>query len=91
MVWSDNVAVEATLIGFLEALSMKPDVSSLPDSPLVCFVAYLASCSEGDLIDLTGAIVNRFNPQFPGRAVVKKNLNTHVKTLYAAIQQILAS
>jgi hypothetical protein len=91
MVWSDNVAVEATLIGFLEALSMKPDVPSLPDSPLVCFAAYLASCSEGDLIDLTEAIVNRFNPKMPGLAVVKQNLNAHVKTLYAAIQQILAN
>ena len=90
MVWSDSVAVEATTIGFLEALSMKPDVPSLPDSPLACFIAYLASCSEGDLIDLTAAIVNRFNPQMPGLRVVKKNLHPHVSTLYTSIQQILS-
>jgi len=90
MVWSDRMAVEATLIGFLEALSMKPDVPSLPDSPLACFIAYLASCTEGDLIDLTGAVVNRFNPQMPGLAVVKKNLGEHVETLYVAVQKILS-
>ena len=91
MVWSDINAVEATLIGFLEALSMKPDIPSLPDSPMACFAAYLASCTRGDLIDLTAAIVNRFNPRMPGLKVVKKNLQQHVETLYAAIQQILAS
>jgi hypothetical protein len=90
MVWSDSLAVEATLVGFLEALSMKPDIPFLPDSPLACFVAYLTSCSEKDLIDLTGAIINRSNPQMPGLAVVKKNINTHGEILYASIQQILS-
>jgi hypothetical protein len=90
IVWSDSLAVEATLVGFLEALSVKPDIPSLPDSPMVCFVAYLASCTQGDLIDLTGAIVNRFNPRMPGLKVVKKNIQQHVETLYAAVQQILS-
>jgi len=74
----------------LEALSIKPDISSLPDSPLACFIAYLASCTEGDLIDLTATIVNRFNPQMPGLTDVKKNLGEHVATLHVAIQQILS-
>lgn len=89
MVWSDSIAVEPTLIGFLEALSSKPDVPSLPDSPLACFVAYLASCTEGDLMDLATAIVDRFNPQMPGLIVIKENIRPHVKALYTAIQQIL--
>ena len=89
-VWSDNIAVEATLIGFLDALSIKPDVAALPDSPLACFVAYLLTCTEGDLIDLTAAIINRFNPKMPGLAVVKKNIGEHVEILYAAIQKILS-
>jgi hypothetical protein len=90
MVWSDSVAVEATLIGFLEALSKKPDVPSLPDSPLACFIAYMTSCTAGDLIDLTEAIVNRFNPQMSGLTVVKKNIHRHVETLHGSIQQILS-
>ena len=90
MAWSDSIAVEASLIGILEALSMKPDVPSFPDSPLACFIAYLSSCTERDLIDLTEAIINRFNPQMPGLAVVKNNMHTHVETLHTAIQQILS-
>jgi hypothetical protein len=90
MVWSDSIAVEATLIGFLEALSMKPDVPSLPDSPLACFIAYLTSCPKAGLLDLTEAIVKRFNPQMPGLAVVKKNIHPHVETLHGCIQQILS-
>jgi hypothetical protein len=74
----------------LEALSIKPDVPSLPDSPLACFMAYLASCSEGDLVDLATAIVNRFNPQMPGLKVIKDNIRPHVEALYASIKQILS-
>jgi hypothetical protein len=90
MVWSDSIAVEATLIGFLEALSMQPDVQSLPEPPLACFIAYLTSCTAGDLIDLTAAIANRLNPQMPGLALVKKNILPHVETLHGSIQKILS-
>ena len=89
MVWSDRIAVDATLTGFLEALSMKPDVPTLPDSPLACFMAYLASCTRDDLLDLTAAMVNRFNPQMPGLPVVRENWQEHVEILYRAIQKIL--
>jgi hypothetical protein len=89
MVWSDPMAVEATLIGFLDALSDKPDVPSLPDSLPACFIAYLASCSRADLLDLSESLVKRFNPQMPELTVVKKNLHAHVETLHRSIQQIL--
>jgi hypothetical protein len=91
MVWSDPLTVEASLIGFLEALSIKPDVPSLPDSALVCFIAYLTSCSQADLLDLSESIVKRFNPQMPGLTVVKKNIHQHVETLHGSIQQFLQS
>jgi hypothetical protein len=90
MVWSDKAAVEATLTGFLETLSMKPDAPSLPDSALACFIAYLAACTDADLLYLSEAIVNRYNPKMPGLTVIKKNLSEHVETLYVAIQQILS-
>ena len=90
IVWSDDSAVEATLIGFLEALSVKPALPSLPDSPLACFVAYLALFTQRDLMDLTAAMVDRFNPQMQGLKVVKKNLQAHVAILHASIQQILS-
>ena len=90
MVWSDPLAVEATLIGFLEALSMKPDVPALPDSPLACFIAYLASCSRADLRDLCELIVKRFNPRMPELDLVEKNIHAHIENLYGSIQQILS-
>jgi hypothetical protein len=89
MVWSDKAAVEASLTGFLEALSMKPDIDSLPDSPLACFLAYLTACQASDLLDLSEAIVNRFNPRMPELPVIKENLSEHVETLHDAIQEWL--
>jgi hypothetical protein len=82
IIWSDKAAVEATLIGFLEALSMKPDIAVLPDSALACFIAYLSSCSQADLLDLSLAIVKRFNPKMPELPLIKKNIGEHVETLY---------
>jgi hypothetical protein len=82
MTWSDKTAVEATLIGCLEALSMKPDIAELPDSALACFIACLSSCTKEDLLDLLRSIVNRFNPQMLDLPLIKKNLSEHVETLY---------
>ncbi len=90
MVWSDEAAVDAALIGFLEALSTKPAVATLPDSPLACFIAYLAACKASDLLDLSTAIVNRFNPRMPELPLIKKNLNQHVETIYESIQDLLS-
>lgn len=88
--WSDKAAVEAVLIGFLEALTLKSRIPSLPDSPLACFMAYLSTCSAADIHELSEAIVNRFNSQMPELPVVKKNLSAHVETLHGAIQQMLS-
>lgn len=90
MVWSDKTAVDATLTGFLNALTMKSDVDVLPDSPLACFIAYLSACQASDLLDLSEAIINRFNPRMPELPVIKKNLSEHVETLHGSIQQFLS-
>jgi len=88
MIWSHKAAVEATLIGFLEALSMKPDITVLPDSALPCFIAYLLSCSKEDLLDLSQAIMNRFNPKMPELPLIKQNISEHVETLYHIMGKI---
>ena len=82
MMWSDAAAVEATLIGFLEALSIKTDIVALPDSPLACFIAYLSSCTKEDLLGLFQAIVDRFNAKMPELPLIKKNISEHAETLY---------
>ena len=90
MVWSDKSAVDATLTGFLDALSMKPDIHTLPDSPLPCFLAYLSVCQASDLHDLSSGIVRRFNPRMPELPIIKKNLSEHVETLDGAIRDFLS-
>lgn len=81
MIWSDKAAVEATLVGFLEALSIKPPIAVLPDSVLACFAAYLSSCTKEDLLDLLEAVVNRFNPKMPELPLIRKNISEHAETL----------
>ena len=76
------------MIGFLEALSMKPDITVLPDSALPCFIAYLLSCSKEDLLDLSQAIMNRFNPKMPELPLIKRNISEHVETLYHIMGKI---
>ena len=90
MVWSEKSAVEATFTGFLDALSLKPDMDALPDSVLACFVAYFSACRATDLMDLSEAIVKRLNPRMPELPVIKKNLNEHAETLHGAFQQFLS-
>ncbi len=82
VIWSDKAAVRASLIGFLEGLSMKPNIDGLPDSALACFIAYLSACTKADLLDLLQAIVNRFNPKMPELPLIKNNLSEHVETLH---------
>ena len=82
MAWLDESAVEATVIGFLEALSTKSDIAALPDSVLTCFGAYLLSCTQADLLDLLQTLVNRLNPKMPELPLIRQNLREHVETLY---------
>ena len=90
MVWSDNIAVDATLTGFLEALSLKSEVDFLPDCPLSCFMAYISACQASDFLELSEAIVKRFNPHLPELPLIRKKLSEHAATLHSAIQDFLA-
>jgi hypothetical protein len=89
IVWSEDVAVEGTLKGFFEGLALKPPVDSLQDSVVDCFRKHLLSCSRADLLDLSQAMVNAYNPQAPEVPVIKRNLQSHVKILYNAIKNRL--
>ena len=82
MTWLDESVVEATVVGFLEALSTKPDIAALPDSVLTCFSAYFLSCTQADLLDLCQTLVSRLNPKLPELPLIRQNLREHVETLY---------
>jgi hypothetical protein len=89
IVWADEPAVLGTLVGFFEALALKPNNGALPDTPLTCFKFYLLSFTEADLHDLSKAIVSTFNPNVTETMIVKQHLNEHVETLYGLIRKIL--
>ena len=88
IVWADNSAVQGTLIGFLNALGAKANVSALPDSALRCFFYYLSECSKSDLRELSEAILATFNPNAPESDVIKQHLSSHIDTLHRCIHQL---
>jgi hypothetical protein len=88
IVWADNTAVQGTLIGFLNALDLKSNAPTLPDSPLRCFYQYLSLCSKTDLHELSKAIMKTFNPKTEEVDVIKQHLDNHVDFLYDCIGQL---
>jgi hypothetical protein len=87
IVWSEDIAVEGTLEGFFEGLALKPSIVSIPGPLMKRFRNHLLSCSQSDLLGLSQALVDAYNPQSPEIPVIKKNLKRHVKILFDAIQQ----
>jgi hypothetical protein len=87
IVWSDDIAVEGTLKGFFEGLALKSPIVSIPGPLMDCFRNHLLSCSQSDLLGLSQAMVDAYNPQSPEIPVIKKNLKKHVKILFSAIKQ----
>lgn len=88
IVWSDDIAVKATLEGFFEALTLKHPISLLSDTIAPCFRKHLLSCSESDVFDLSKGIVDAYNPLAPEVPIIKQNLETHVEVLYNAMQNL---
>jgi len=88
IVWSDDIAVKATLEGFFEALTLKHPISLLSDTIAPCFRKHLLSCSVSDVFDLSKGIVDAYNPLAPEVPIIKQNLETHVEVLYNAMQNL---
>jgi hypothetical protein len=82
MVWLNDTSVLGTVSGFFESLAFKPPVDLLPGPIDRCFKYYLLTCSQADLLDVSQALVNAFNPRAPETPIVKQHLADHVKTLY---------
>jgi hypothetical protein len=86
--WADESAVRGTLRGVFEGLALKPHIALLPDSPQRCFEYYLLLCTEADLLDLSVALVNSFNPKAPEVPVIRQHLKEHVHALYQALNSL---
>jgi hypothetical protein len=88
LVWANNTAVQGTLVGFLNALSLKTDLPALPDTLLRCFFHYLSLCSKTDLHELCESLLKRLNPDTPEVGVIKQHLDHHIDTLHHCIHQL---
>ena len=86
IVWSDNIAVQGTVNGFLKGLSLKNSCVQFSDPLDFCFYKTLSSCDEDDLFDLSKLIVDSYSPDAPEIPVIKKKLKEHVHTLYRAVK-----
>jgi len=85
IVWSDDCAVEETVIGFYQALALKPHVPFIPAPQADFFFDYLSALPESQLYDLSLSIADAYNPLAPEVPVVKDQLKSHVDLLYHSI------
>jgi hypothetical protein len=88
IVWSDDVALKGILIGFFEALALKPEISVFTEPLSDCFRQHLLSCSRADFFDLNHAIVRTYPSQALEVSVIRQHLGKHVKGLYNSIRQL---
>ena len=91
MTWADHRAIPSTLEGFLEGLSLKPQIPLLPDAIDRCFRYYLSVCTKEDVYELSQAMVNEFNPMSPETPIVKQHLDEHVAVLSRTLETFFTS
>ena len=83
--WSDPVAVEGSLNGFLEALAAKPDPPGAPLPIELLFRHYLLSLSPGYLLEVCRGLLALFHPAAPDLPVASARLEEHVALLTDAL------
>ncbi|MDL1969180.1 MAG: hypothetical protein LWW97_11755 [Deltaproteobacteria bacterium] len=88
IVWSDNIAVEGTLKGFLKGLSKNSSNNLIPDTLAANFINYISCFSKTDLLQLCNSIVNTYSPMAPELSVIRQNLKNHVDLLYNSIKNL---
>ena len=87
IVWSDDCAVEETLKGFYQALTLKPQIPLIPAPQADFFRDYLSALPESQLYDLSLSIADAYNPVAPEVPIIKDQLKSHVVSLYNAIKE----
>ncbi len=86
VVWSDSLAVAATVAGFFDALERKPAPAILPESLALCFRAFLSVCGFEDLAAVAGSLVAAYPDGAPEISVVRANLASHLQDLYRSLE-----
>lgn len=91
IVWSDKVAAEQSLKGFLDALALKSPGSLMAEPLVDCFQQHLSSYTRSELLELNRALVSKYHPGSPDLAVIKQHLVQHANDVYAAAKHCKAS
>jgi hypothetical protein len=85
LVWSDDIAVPGSVLGFLEGLAQKPGIDILPGPIDSCFMAQIANYTQSDLLDISRTILNAYSPQAPEVPLIRQHLHKHMVVLRQVI------
>lgn len=88
IVWADNKAVEGTIEGFIDGISMKSKSNTIPNNFIDKLITYFLSYSEGQLLEILKTVTSSFNQSAPDIMVINKNLSRHSGELYQAIRKL---
>jgi len=88
IVWSDNIAVEGTLKGFLKGLAKISSNNIIPDTLADNFINYISCFTKTDLLEVSNSILNTYNPMAPELSVIRQNLKNHVDILFSTIKDL---
>ncbi len=86
VVWADDICLEATITGFLEALKLKEELKNYIGS-VEEFLGLLKSFGEEELKITFNTIIDLYTGE-EYFAVLIENLEEHVRKLYATIQNL---
>jgi hypothetical protein len=86
VVWSDDLALPASLLGFLEGLAQKPNIDILPAPIDVCFMYRLVNLDRSDLLDISRVILEAYSPEAPEVPLIKQHLHEHMSVLLQVIK-----
>ncbi len=79
--WAGEIALEATVKGFFDALEVKGELPGTPLSLSEGMEHFLSARDREDLMEAAAAVVGACNPDAPDVPVIRENLLAHVERL----------
>jgi hypothetical protein len=73
------------LDGFFEAINHKSPIGPIPGNPLEWAVEFLSLPNFEDWEILAEKLFDAYTPGSPELAIIKNNLDNHLKSLYRAV------
>ena len=89
LAWADDTAVQGTIDGFFQGLSLQVIDSVFPENLPDIFVKYLMTFSKKDLLSTAETIYNIYPPHAPELDFIRQNLKPHINCLLNIINSSL--